>query len=60
MYYAAAAAAATKLLQSCPTVRPHGQQPTRLLHPWDSPGKNSGDYVLYAHYKHTSDFLLQH
>ena len=37
-----AAAAAAKLLQSCPTVRPHRWQPTRLPHPWDSPGKNSG------------------
>ena len=24
------------------SVRLHGQQPTRLLHPWDSPGKNAG------------------
>ena len=24
------------------SVRPHRQQPTRLLHPWDSPGKNTG------------------
>ena len=24
------------------SVRPHGQQPTRLPHPWDSPGKNTG------------------
>ena len=39
---AAAAAAAAKSLQSCPTVRPHGLQPTRLLRPWDSPGKNTG------------------
>ena len=23
-------------------VRPHRQQPTRLCHPWDSPGKNTG------------------
>ena len=23
-------------------MRPHGQQPTRLRHPWDSPGKNTG------------------
>ena len=37
-----AAAAAAKLLQSCPTVQPHGLQPTRLLHPWDFPGKNTG------------------
>ena len=24
------------------SVRPHGLQPTRLLLPWDSPGKNTG------------------
>ena len=23
-------------------VQPHRRQPTRLLHPWDSPGKNAG------------------
>ena len=28
--------------QSCPTPRPHGLEPTRLLCPRDSPGKNSG------------------
>ena len=32
------AAAAAKSLQSCPTVQPHRRQPTRLPHPWDSPG----------------------
>ena len=37
-----AAAAAAKSLQSCLTLRPHRQQPTRLRHPWDSPGKNTG------------------
>ena len=37
-----AAAAAAKLLLSCPTVRPHRRQPTRLPRPWDSPGKNTG------------------
>ena len=36
------AAAAAKSLQSCPTVRPHRRQPTRLPRPWDSPGKNTG------------------
>ena len=36
------AAATAKLLQSCPTVRPHRWQPTRLPRPWDSPGKNTG------------------
>ena len=24
------------------SVRPHRRQPTRLYHPWDSPGKNTG------------------
>jgi len=28
--------------QSCPTLRPHRRQPTRLPRPWDSPGKNTG------------------
>ena len=34
--------AATKSLQSSPTVRPQRRQPTRLSRPWDSPGKNTG------------------
>ena len=38
----AAAVAAAKSLQSCLTLRPHRRQPTRLLCPWDSPGKNTG------------------
>ena len=38
----AAAAAAAKLLQLCLTLRPHRRNPTRLPHPWDSPGKNTG------------------
>ena len=29
-------------LQSSKSVRPHRWQPTRLLCPWDSPGKNTG------------------
>ena len=37
----AAAAAAAKSLQ-CDSVRPQRWQPTRLPHPWDSPGKNTG------------------
>ena len=36
------AATAAKSLQSCPTVRPHGRQPTRLPCPWDPPGRNTG------------------
>ena len=36
------AAAAAKSLQSCPTPRPHRQQPTRFHCLWDSPGKNTG------------------
>jgi len=39
---AAPGAAAPKSLQSCPTLWPHRLQPTRLPHPWDSPGKNTG------------------
>ena len=34
--------APAKLLQSCPTVRPHKWKPTKLPCPWDSPGKNTG------------------
>ena len=34
-------AAAAKSLQSCLTLWPHRRQPTRLPHPWDSPGKNT-------------------
>ena len=33
----------SEVAQSCPTLcGPHGLQPTRLLHPQDSPGKNTG------------------
>ena len=35
-------AAAAKSSQSCPTVQPQRRQPTRLLCPWDSLGKNTG------------------
>ena len=28
------------------SVRPHGLQPTRLLRPWDSPGKNTGGVAI--------------
>ena len=34
--WTAAAAAAAKSFQLCPTVQPHRRQPTRLLCPWDS------------------------
>ena len=38
-----AAAAAAKLLQSCPTLcDPRDSSPTRLPRPWNSPGKNTG------------------
>ena len=40
---AAAAAAAAKPLQSCPTLlQPHRWQPTKLLRPWDFPCKSTG------------------
>ena len=31
-----------EVAQSCPTQRPHGLQPTRLLRPRDFPGKSTG------------------
>ena len=32
-----------KVAESCWTLYdPHGLQPTRLLYPWNSPGKNTG------------------
>ena len=39
VWTAAAAAVASVVSDS---VRPHRRQPTRLHHPWDSPGKNTG------------------
>ena len=36
------AAAAATSLQSCLTLLPDRRQTTRLLCPWDSPGKNTG------------------
>ena len=35
-------AAAAALLQSCPTLCDHRQQPTRLPRAWDSAGENTG------------------
>uniref|UniRef100_A0A8B9YMQ4 Uncharacterized protein n=1 Tax=Bos mutus grunniens TaxID=30521 RepID=A0A8B9YMQ4_BOSMU len=40
IYHAAATAAVASVMSD--SVQPHRQQPTRLPHPWDSPGKNSG------------------
>ena len=40
------AATAAKSLQSCPTLRSHRRQPTRLPRPWDSPGKNTGGVAI--------------
>ena len=41
MYLNIYAAAAAASVMSDP-VQPHRWQPTRLCHPWDSPGKNTG------------------
>ena len=41
-FYCDCCCAAAQSLQSCPTLRLHRRQPTRLPHPWDSPGKNTG------------------
>ena len=32
----------SEVTQSSATLRPHGLKPTKLLRPWDSPGKNTG------------------
>ena len=32
----------SEVTQSCSTQQPHGLQPTKLLHPWDFPGKSTG------------------
>ena len=40
IWSAAAAAAVASVVSN--SVRPHRQHPTRLLCPWDSPGKNTG------------------
>ena len=42
-------ATAAKLLQSCPTLQSHGQQPTKLPRFWDSPGKNPGMGCHFLH-----------
>ena len=34
---------ACRVTQSCPTLRPRGLWPIRLLCLWDSPGKNTGE-----------------
>ena len=48
------------LLLSCfshvQLVQPHRWQPTRLLHPWDSPGKNTG---VSCHFLLQGIFLTQ-
>ena len=50
------AAGAAKSLHSCPTLcDPHRRQPTRLPHPWDSPGNNTGvgcHFLLLKKTKH--------
>ena len=36
----------SEVTQSCPTQRSHGLQPTRLLRPWDFPGKSTMAFLL--------------
>ena len=38
------------------SLRPHGLQPTRLLHPWDFPGKSTG---VGCHFLLQGIFLIQ-
>ena len=43
MTFAAAQMDLLLLLSCFSHIRPHRWQPTRLLHPWDPPGKNTGE-----------------
>ena len=45
-----------KSCQSCSTLRSHGLKPTRLLCPWDSPGKDTG---VGCHFLLQGIFLTQ-
>ena len=36
----------SEVAQSCPTQRPHGLQPTRLLRPWDFSGKSTEKTII--------------
>ena len=48
-------------LQLYPTLRPHGLQPTRLLCPWDFPGKNTGvgwHFLLQGHLENHAQLLF--
>ena len=49
--------AAAKSLQLCLTLRTHRRQPTRLPHPWDSPGKSTrvGCHLLLQCMKEKSE-----
>ena len=47
----------SEVAQSCPTLcYSHGLQPTRFLHPWDFPGKNTG---VGCHFLLQEIFLTQ-
>ena len=44
------------------SLRPHGLQPTRLLHPWDFPGKSTGvgcHCLLPSGYSHKQNCMLK-
>ena len=44
------------------SLRPHGLQPTRLLHPWDSPGKSTGmgyHCLLLLRVENPTEFLIK-
>ena len=46
----------SEVAQSSNSLRPHGLWPTRLLHPWDCPGKNTG---VGCHFLLQGSFLTQ-
>ena len=46
----------SEVAQSCPTLQPHGLQPTRLLCPWNFPGTSTG---VGCHFLLQGIFLTQ-
>ena len=49
---------AAKSLQSCLTLWPHRERPTRLPSPWDSPGKNTGVGCHFLLQFYRTDYLI--
>ena len=59
----------SEVAKLCPTQQPHGLQPTRLLRPWDFPGKSTGvgsplpsliyEIYLYIYMKYIDTYIYE-